>query len=269
MGIKRPDQVTTLQTALESLGYYTSLIDGDFGPLTEKAVMLFQKARGLVEDGVVGPLTWAELLRQGGQEPKPDPKPIDVLKGFKGDPDWIHDWEGHRGSPYWPGGHSGVTLDPGVDLGHMGDEAAELLFRLTYSQYLSEEEIEACLDARGYQGTEAQDYLSAGSPTLRRITLSRAEAQEIFPIALDPYWVAVKKRFDLDEGYPGAVHTAFASIGYNRGPWNPNLRVLIEPLKAGDLAKVGNLIMGMQQRHELRGIRRRRRAEGKLILGAL
>ena len=35
--------------------------DGKFGPLTEEAVKEFQKAHGLVADGIVGEKTWAAL----------------------------------------------------------------------------------------------------------------------------------------------------------------------------------------------------------------
>lgn len=37
--------------------------DGDFGPNTEKAVLTFQQGHGLDQDGVVGPKTWAKLIR--------------------------------------------------------------------------------------------------------------------------------------------------------------------------------------------------------------
>ncbi len=54
-------QVKQLQRALAHLGYAPGTVDGDFGPVTEAAVMRFQTAAKLDADGVVGPLTLAAL----------------------------------------------------------------------------------------------------------------------------------------------------------------------------------------------------------------
>ena len=54
-GLKGED-VKWLQWMLTRLGY-TLTIDGDFGPVTEKKVRLFQQTAGLTVDGIAGPIT--------------------------------------------------------------------------------------------------------------------------------------------------------------------------------------------------------------------
>ena len=51
-----------LQRKLNSLGFDCGNIDGDFGVKTKAAVMAYQKAKGLVVDGIVGVKTWSKLL---------------------------------------------------------------------------------------------------------------------------------------------------------------------------------------------------------------
>ncbi len=53
-------EVVRLQTLLNAKGA-TLVIDGDFGNATKMAVRVFQNAKGLVEDGVVGQQTWTAL----------------------------------------------------------------------------------------------------------------------------------------------------------------------------------------------------------------
>lgn len=269
-GSKHHDVVRSLQEALTKLDYYVDPVDGVFGPSTEDAVLRFQLASGLEADGVVGQLTWVQIERKLGP---PQQAVVDlpswILDGFKGDPFWIHEWEGHKGYPYWPGGASGVTIDPGVDVGHMSDKLVPLFIDI-YDNYLRSDEIDLLLRTRGVKGVAADDLLdSEEGRALRAIRISRAEAAEIFPFTLDPYWDRLKIRFDTIVEAPGAVQTVLLSLGYNRGPDNPGLDALHEPIARQNYEKVGNLVMAMQQNHRLDGIRRRRRAEGRLILESL
>jgi hypothetical protein len=56
--------VKLVQERLNVTGTRPLLVtDGRFGPITRSAVIAFQRARALKPDGIVGPLTWRELLR--------------------------------------------------------------------------------------------------------------------------------------------------------------------------------------------------------------
>lgn len=50
-----------IQTALKAANFYDGNIDGKIGPKTKKAIIEFQRAKGLKPDGKVGPKTWSEL----------------------------------------------------------------------------------------------------------------------------------------------------------------------------------------------------------------
>ncbi|MDA8298249.1 MAG: L,D-transpeptidase family protein [Actinomycetota bacterium] len=56
-------EVRRIQARLGELGYWLGTADGRFGDRTEQAVYAFQKAAGLVADGIVGPKTRAALAR--------------------------------------------------------------------------------------------------------------------------------------------------------------------------------------------------------------
>jgi murein DD-endopeptidase MepM/ murein hydrolase activator NlpD len=57
--------VAALQAALKPLGLYPATVDGVRGPLTRRAVIRFQRRRGLAVDGVAGPQTRRALGRRG------------------------------------------------------------------------------------------------------------------------------------------------------------------------------------------------------------
>jgi peptidoglycan hydrolase-like protein with peptidoglycan-binding domain len=57
------DAVMAAQAQLRHVyGYHFVAVDGVFGPLTELAVILFQKKHGLPADGIVGRNTWNALV---------------------------------------------------------------------------------------------------------------------------------------------------------------------------------------------------------------
>jgi peptidoglycan hydrolase-like protein with peptidoglycan-binding domain len=54
-------------------GLQQLVVDGQFGQLTYAVVLAFQKAEGLTADGIVGPRTWARLLRLRPSPAPPSP----------------------------------------------------------------------------------------------------------------------------------------------------------------------------------------------------
>ena len=55
------DDVATLQSRLQELGFYTGLVDGFFGLQTHNALMSYQRDYGLAPDGICGPETLRSL----------------------------------------------------------------------------------------------------------------------------------------------------------------------------------------------------------------
>lgn len=66
-------EIAAMQERLLALGFWVPVADGDYGALTQQAVMAFQKHAGLSRDGLAGPATMAALetaapvaAREGG-----------------------------------------------------------------------------------------------------------------------------------------------------------------------------------------------------------
>ena len=60
----RGNYVCIAQDALNNLGYNTGGLDGIFGTKTNNSVREFQRRNGLSVDGIVGPITWRNLMNQ-------------------------------------------------------------------------------------------------------------------------------------------------------------------------------------------------------------
>jgi len=60
------EDVRLLQATLEIVGLDPGTADGVYGPRTAAAVRSYQASRGLTEDAIVGPRTWARLSGEEG-----------------------------------------------------------------------------------------------------------------------------------------------------------------------------------------------------------
>lgn len=254
--------VERLQRALNKAGHPTD-VDGLFGAGTERALKAFQRSQGLQVDGIVGPATWRALgphLRKRERPPTFDHVP--GFETFHGDLDWVHQREGHAGKPYWPGGSSGVTLDPGFDLGHQTIDRTRSL----YGSIFTPTQYRALKKVIGLRGDAARQAL-AGSAALQSTRVRRAQAAKVLPFVAVRYWTAAGGRFPTirDAGTPGSVQTVMLSLAYNRGAKNKALQVRSEPLRNGQWLEVAERVGAMQQDHRLPGIRIRRRQEADLI----
>lgn len=77
------DKVKALQSRLQQLGFYSGVLDGDYGKGTRAAVKLFQAQHGLDDDGIAGQKT-LEMLYSNDAQPMlvtPTPASVQVLAG--------------------------------------------------------------------------------------------------------------------------------------------------------------------------------------------
>ena len=77
------DEVKALQSRLQQLGFYSGVLDGDYGKGTRAAVKLFQAQHGLDDDGIAGQKT-LEMLHSNDAQPMlvtPTPAAVQVLAG--------------------------------------------------------------------------------------------------------------------------------------------------------------------------------------------
>jgi len=242
--------------------------DGKYGSGTRTAVKAFQAARGLEPNGIVERATWKRLdpHLQAVVGPR-EAEIAGLLQKFRGDLGWVHQQESHAGKPYWPGSVSGVTLDPGVDLGHVSSWD---FIEEQYGPLVTQSQLAELRKVFGFKGMDARVALGA-SPILQSVRITREQAVELMPHTARPYWEGITSRFRAVARVdtPASVQTTLLSLAYNRGSQNRHLEPLGELLQDRRWGEAADTIGSMQQNHELPGIRRRRRREAAVIRAEL
>jgi len=76
----RGPEVVKLQTKLKEKNYYTSTVDGIYGPLTRNAVLQFQRDNRLLVDGIAGPQTLSALYKNASNSSNASKQTAAILK---------------------------------------------------------------------------------------------------------------------------------------------------------------------------------------------
>lgn len=240
--------VTVLQAALKTLGFYKAAVDGDFGPKTDQAVKDFQKAQNLVVDGIVGPRTWGALTtatQKPGEAPKPS-EPNPPKPPVKPIPEPTSQAEQRVNA-------SGL---------HMSSKGLDLLKHfegLRLEPYDDRGSL-----AIGYGHSNRSQKPPIVTPELR---ITADEALKILASDLVDYENRVKTsvKVPLFQG----EFDALTSLAYNWGPGNLDRSELMKKLNAGDYKGAGEAIRDILPRADqphYKGIKRRREEEYKLFV---
>jgi GH24 family phage-related lysozyme (muramidase) len=243
--------VPVLQRWLKTKGYYTSLVDGDFGPKTHEAVKAAQKALGLVVDGIVGPKTWAAMANapEKPQDAHTAPKP----------PEPLPTEEAPKPVPAPPVA-SGTKREPIGDM-HMSKKGLDLL------KHFEGLRLEPYWDVSAWAIGYGHSNNSKKPPTVvEGMKITEAEAERILAADLIDYENRVKQSITvpLKQG----EFDALVSLAYNWGPGNldrSNLRQLVNAGKYSEAEWEIRTILPPESKKYYAGIKRRRGKEADLF----
>lgn len=211
--------------------------------------------------------------------------------GFRGNLAWVHNEEGsglksYGTSVYYPDSRkqprtkSGVTIDPGLDLGN----AAPTLIKEVLNYYneqglLTVAQYKRLMLAVGFTKADAIEWMEEnewafkpGKPGGVRFAVRDKHALFVLEnYTADDYWIPLVKAMPrlkaIKENYVAeAVHTALLSQSYNRG-YYATIETCRKFVEIGDFGGMAFAIKGLKQSTE--SSRGRRRREAALIVDAM
>ncbi len=288
-------EVITLQKRLREAGHgliagRKLALDGRFGGDTDHALRQFQRAGGLIPDGIAGPKTWKAL---NAPPRKRDPVPFGYLAGLVGGSGaqaaqrartvpairggasapvhlktsaqgiaFIYSLEAAPGRSnilHWPGGdNSGVTLGPGYDMG--GRSADEIRADLQAIK-ISREIADKVAKAAGLKGEQARQFVKDNA-RLVDPALRRDQEYDLLQRVVPQYETIVRRAVTID--LYQHEFDALVSFAYNVG----SISVTAGHLNRGEVNRAIKLIRSVTKSKglQLAGLVKRREQEVTLYL---
>ncbi len=205
--------------------------------------------------------------------------------GFKGDLRWVHNEEGsgakfYGRSVYYPDSivfpqtESGITIDPGFDLGNGSRKIANEVINFYRSQdLLTNIQVSYLNEAIGLKKLSAINWLKNYKSAFKnKFLVPDKTALDILDKYTAPhYWKPLSEYVPgllkiRSEYIKSAVHTALLSMAYNRG-WQKTAKLAKEFVEVNNWDGLAKKIHSIKHRTE--SLNERREREGNLILAAL
>lgn len=192
------DDVATLQSRLQNLGYYTGLVDGTFGESTHTAVCLYQSEYGLSADGICGPSTLRSLERLGTRVTGGSPHAIREEEHVR------------RSGPQLTGKR--ILIDPGT--GGMHDFSnGELAQRESAILWDLGARLEGRMAAAGMETSLSHDGRGQPTDEERARVANLADADLMISLRCGHY--PNERAHGVASFYFGNSHGSFSTIGRN------------------------------------------------------
>ena len=189
-GTMTGDDVATLQTRLQNLGFYHGLVDGRFEEDTHHAVCLYQGEYGLNSDGICGPETLKSLDRLGSRVTGGSPHAIREEEQVR------------RSGPQLTG--KKILIDPGCVDG--GEDENTLLWDLAAR-------LEGRMSAAGMTTFLSHDRSSTPTDAERATVANTIDADLIIALRVSHY--KSDRAHGASTFYYGTHHGSYSTIGRN------------------------------------------------------
>ena len=239
-------------------------------------VMAIQSFLRCAADGIIGPITLTRIenflnskLPQlpSGASMLVSKESLEMLIAFEISSKALY--EKRYQKLIWPGGHSGLTIGIGFDLGF----ATATEIRNAWQYYVDAPTLELLMSFAGLSGTAAKNALAKG----KSIVIDYNSAISVFYLSTLPiYAKSTRKAFPGVEKLPPGAQGALLSLVYNRGASTTGssrseMKNIVDLVQKQDLAGIAAQITKMKRLWEgkgLPGLLARRDKEAALVAKA-